>query len=339
MSRRHRVLVVGAGSIGERHLRCFAAGGRAELALCDVDPRVRQAVAERCAVGEVFDRLETALAARPEVVVIATPAHLHVPMAAAAVEAGAHVLVEKPLGTSNEGVDELARLVERRGATAAVAYVYRCHPALAAMRAALAGGRFGKPVEIVTNSGQHFPLYRPAYRDIYYRDRATGGGAVQDALTHALDAAGWLVGPIDRLVADLDHQVLAGVDVEDTVHVVARHGGVMGCYSLNQHQAPNEATITVVCTDGTARFEYHQNRWRWMREPGGEWTDEDFGPLARDELFVRQAAAMLDAVEGKTPPVCTLAEARHTLSVNLAILRSHERRGWETIEGYHTTHG
>ncbi len=218
------------------------------------------------------------------------------------------------------------------GVVAAVAYVYRCHPALGAMRSALASGRFGRPVEIVATCGQSFPFFRPAYRDIYYRDRATGGGAVQDALTHVVNAGNWLVGPIDRLVADVDHQVLAGVIVEDTVHVLTRHGAVMGCYSLNQHQAPNETTITVVCTGGTARFENHASRWRWMTAPGDEWTDEDAGPLERDTLFVRQAEAMFDAVDGRRPPLCSLAEARHTLAVNLAILRSADSGAWERPE-------
>jgi predicted dehydrogenase len=339
MSGTARVLVVGAGSIGERHARCFAATGRAQLALCEIEPALGKAVAERCAIAEVHERYETALSAGFDAVVIATPAHLHVAMAAAAVRAGAHVLVEKPLGTSLDGVDELIALVDERRVTAAVAYVYRCHPALAAMRAALADGRFGKPLEVVANSGQHFPLYRPAYRDIYYNDRATGGGAVQDALTHVINAGEWLVGPIDRLAADVDHLALDGVGVEDTAHVIARHGPVMGCYSLNQHQAPNEVTMTVVCTRGTTRFEYHRNRWRWMTEPGGEWTDEDAGPLERDALFVRQAQAFLDSIEGQAPPICTLAEARHTLGANLAILRSAEHGAWETIEQSEIAHG
>ncbi len=74
--------------------------------------------------------------------------------------------------------------VANRGLIAGVAYPYRAHPTLAAMRDAIASGRFGKPLEVVVVAGQHFPTYRPAYRDIYYRDRATGGGAIQDALTH-----------------------------------------------------------------------------------------------------------------------------------------------------------
>jgi predicted dehydrogenase len=230
------------------------------------------------------------------------------------------------------GVDELLRVVDRSRVAVSVAYVYRSHPALAAMRAAIADGRFGTPVQIVATSGQHFPLYRPAYRDIYYNDRASGGGAVQDALTHVINAGQWLLGPIDSLVADLDHQVLEGVTVEDTVHVLARHGQAMGSYSLNQHQAPNESTITVAATRGTARFEYHQSRWRWMTEPGGPWTDENSQPLERDTLFIHQANTFLDCIEGKTAPPCTLAEARHTLCANLAILRSAERRSWQTVE-------
>jgi predicted dehydrogenase len=327
----HRVLVVGLGSIGERHLRCFAATGRARLSLCEVNPDLRRAVAERYGVTDTFADLETALSSSPEVVVICTPAHLHVSMARAAVRVGAHVLIEKPLSTSLDGVGELLEEVERRRIVAAVAYVYRAHPALAALRDVLRSGRFGEPVQVVAVSGQHFPLYRPAYRTIYYNDRTTGGGAVQDALTHILNAAEWLVGPVTRLIADVGHQVLEGVTVEDTAHVLTRHGTVMGSYSLNQHQAPNESTITVVCTRGTARFEFHNLRWRWLTEPGGEWIDEPADPLERDALFIRQANAFLDAVEGTAVPLCTLADALQTLAVNLAILRSAEHGGWETV--------
>src|SRR5262249_21731099 len=158
-------------------------------------------------------------------------------------------------------------------------------PALSALREAVASGCFGEPLEVVATCGQHFPFYRPAYRDTYYRDRATGGGAVQDALTHIVNAAEWLIGPADRAVADVDHLVLAGVEVEDIVHVLSRHGRRMGCFSLNQHQAPNEVTITVVGERGTARFESHHNRWRWQTSPDGGWQEESFPALERDTLF------------------------------------------------------
>jgi predicted dehydrogenase len=278
-----------------------------------------------------FATLEAGINQRPGIAIIATPAHMHVKMATKLAEEGIHLLVEKPLATSELRVKQLASLVREKDLIAGVAYVYRSHPVLCDMRTAIMSGIFGPPVQIVVVAGQHFPTYRPAYREIYYRDRATGGGAMQDALTHLINAGEWLFGPVTRLVADAAHQVLPGVEVEDTVHILTRHGNVLGNYSLNQHQAPNETSITVICERGTARFEVHNSRWRWMASPGGEWQEGLAQPLQRDELFTRQANFFLDAVEGKQPPTCSLQDGVQTLRVNLAALKSVETGTWQTI--------
>lgn len=329
-AKRHRVLVIGVGSIGERHLRCFQTTGRADVSFVEVQPALRTTIAERYQVSGAFDSLDAALASPPDVAVICTPAPLHIPQATRFAEAGIPILIEKPLSTTLDGIEALLDLVRRQSLVASVAYVYRAHPVLASMRAAVQSGRFGRPVEIVAVGGQHFPTYRPAYRNIYYRDRATGGGAIQDALTHIFNAGEWLVGPIDRVVADASHQVLDGVSVEDTAHVLARHGNVMGTYTINQYQAPNEGAITVVCERGTARFEIHNRLWKWMTEPDSRWTEEAATELERDTLFVAQANAFLDAVEGKAPAACPLEEGLQTLKVNLACLASLESGRWES---------
>lgn len=332
MSRQHHVLIVGVGSIGERHLRCFQATGRATVSFVEINDTLRTTIAERYGVPGFAD-LDAALAPRPQAAVVATPANQHIPLATKLAAAGLHVLIEKPLATTIDGVDRLAAIVREQHLVAAVAYVYRCFPALAAMREALLSGKFGLPVELVAVCGQNFPTYRPAYRETYYTNRATGGGAIQDALTHLLNAGEWLVGPIDQLVADAAHRVLAGVDVEDTVHLLARHGEVLGSYSLNQHQAPNEVTLTVVCQRGTVRWESHRHRWRWMIQPDEPWHDEPQEELPRDAAFVTQASGFLDAIEGRSAPVCSLAEGLQTLRVNLAALASVAANSWQAVGG------
>ena len=194
--------------------------------------------------------------------------------------------------------------IVKRKFVAAVAYVYRAHPALTAMRDAIRSGQFGEPVQIVATAGQHFPFYRPAYRETYYKSRVTGGGAVQDALTHIVNAAEWLVGPVTELVADAAHQVLEGVEVEDTVHLITRHDKILGGFTLNQHQAPNETSLTVMCKNGTARFEMHNSRWRWQTKPGESWHDEAAAALERDTLFTLQAESFLQAIYGILEPLC-----------------------------------
>lgn len=324
-----RVLVVGTGSIGERHLRCFRATGRAEVSFAEVNPRLRAAVAARYAGAAAHATLGEALERPPDAAVVATPAPLHVPQAAALVDRGVHVLIEKPLGVSLDGVAALADLTAGRGVVAAVAYVMRAHPALAAMRDAVRAGRFGRPLELVAVAGQDFAFYRPAYRETYYARRASGGGAVQDALTHLLNAGEWLAGPVDRVVADAARLKIEGVEVEDTVHALARHGSVLASYALNQHQAPNETTLTVACERGTARFEVHAGRWRSCTRAGEPWVEHDPAvPADRDAPFVRQAHAFLDAIDGKAPPLCSLEEGARTLRANLAILSSLDAGQW-----------
>jgi predicted dehydrogenase len=325
----HRVLVVGAGSIGERHLRCFLSTERAQVSFVEVNPELRATIATRYPLARAYATLEEAIEVPPEAAVIATPAPLHIPQALQLVGRGVHVLIEKPLGVGFDGVDPLIALVSQKRVIAAVAYVLRTQPALAAMREAIVAGRFGKPLELIAVSGQDFAFYRPAYRSTYYANRATGGGAVQDALTHTLNVGEWLAGPIDRVVADAAHLKIDGVKVEDTVHVIARHGQVLASYALNQHQAPNESTITVVCERGTARFEMHTGRWRSCELAGQPWSDHGPDtPLDRDGPFVRQASAFMDAIEGKAPPLCTLEEGVQTLRANLAILRSIDTGNW-----------
>lgn len=330
---KHRILVIGVGSIGERHLRCFLSTGRAQVSFCEINKELRLAVAGRYEVRHAFASVEDALGHEHDAAVVCTPAHRHVSIALElARRAGTHLLIEKPLSTCLEGIEDLRQIAEQKKLILAIGYVWREHPGLSAMKKAIASGRFGRPVEVVATAGQHFPTYRPAYRKTYYADRATGGGTIQDALTHVLNAGEWMAGPIQRLICDAEHQLLEGVAVEDTVHVLTRQGQALGSYCYNQYQAPNEMTLTVIAEHGTARFESHHVRWGWMARPETPWEYETFGPSDRDTLFIQQANHFLDALDGKSAPLCSLEEGLQTLRVNLAALASLTQQSWQTIQ-------
>ena len=206
---KHRLLIIGVGSIGERHTRTFQRTGRVDLSICENNDQLRKAVADRYGITETYASLEQALdAGKFDVALICTPSHLHIPMAAQLARAGKHVFIEKPLSLSLDGIAELLKLIKEKRVKSAVAFTYRSHPALRSMKEAIDSGRFDEPVEVIATWGQHFPKYRPAYRQIYYTSRKTGGGAIQDVLTHAINAGEFLAGPVSRLMADCGHQVL-----------------------------------------------------------------------------------------------------------------------------------
>jgi predicted dehydrogenase len=329
MPKRYRTLVVGVGSIGERHVRCFGATDRTTLALCEPNGALRDAVADRYGVSEGYASLNDALPRQFDVAVVATPAHLHVEQAALLAEHGVNVLVEKPLSTELSGVAALQSTLVERGLVGGTAYSYRANPVVAALRAAWQRIDFGRPLQVSVSAGQSFPTYRPTYAGTYYRSHATGGGAIQDALTHLINAVEWLLGPATRVVADADCLALAGVEVEDTAHVLARHGDAMAVYHLNQHQPANEVTITIIGERGQLRAELHRRRVSWMTEVDGPWHEESLDAFNQDDVFRHQAHAFLDAVEHGTSPLCSIAEGEATLRTVLAILRSLDSRHWE----------
>jgi predicted dehydrogenase len=318
----HSILIIGCGSIGERHLRCFQKTGRCKPGVCDANAALLQEVGARYGVP-TFPDLKSALNAQPwDALVICTPAHTHLAIAREGAAHGAALLIEKPLAVTLDEVDQTRTALAANGRFNAVAYVYHSFPWVAGARAFLQEGGLGKPLHASVVAGQHFPTFRPAYRQIYYTRHETGGGAIQDALTHLVNAMEWLIGPMTRVFCDASHQQLEGVTVEDTVNVSARHGDVLVSYAMTQFQAPNESTLQIHCENGSVKIESHTRRWGLMRRGDDDWTWQTTPPLERDDLFIAQANAFIDGMEGQPTPLSTFDEAVQTLRFNLAALRS-----------------
>jgi predicted dehydrogenase len=318
----HSTLIIGCGSIGERHLRCFQKTGRCSVAACDTNPTLLATIKERYGV-EVFASLDAALAeAQFDSVVICTPAHLHLPIAIKLLNLRLHVFIEKPLAIDTALVPQVREAIAQAQRFVAVAYVYHLMPWVANAREFLKQVELGKVLHVSSMSGQHFPTFRPAYRDIYYTRHELGGGAIQDALTHLVNAVEWLIGPCTRVYCDAAHQALEGVTVEDTVNVTARHGQVLVSFAMTQFQTPNENTLLIHCENGSVKIETNHQRWGVMRRGDADWTWHQTPPQERDDMFIAQANAFLDGVEGRDTPLCTFEEAVQTLKFNQAALRS-----------------
>src|SRR6188768_2236351 len=137
------ILIIGCGSIGERHLRCFQATGRARVTACDTDPRLLETMADRYKVATVNDWQQALASSKFDAAVICTPAHLHVQMATRILQSGVNVLIEKPLSVSLAGVSELIAARDKSGRQAAVAYVFHVYPLLNQVRDFLRKGDLG----------------------------------------------------------------------------------------------------------------------------------------------------------------------------------------------------
>lgn len=321
---KHTILVIGCGSIGERHIRCFTKTERVNVTACDTDSSLLALTSEKYGAAATSD-WKAALASKDfQAVVICTPAPLHVPMALFALEHQVHTLIEKPLSHSLANVDRLLSASKHSLCQTAVAYVMNVYPVLSQAREYIRSGALGPVKQATVTAGQPFYKYRPDYAKSYYRDRQSGGGAIQDALTHSANWLESVLGPAESVLCDCAHQVLPDVKVEDTVHLNARHGDVLTNFTLNQFQAPPENTIQFNAKEGSVKIELHRQRWGVFQEDSTDWDWHDAPVSDADAHFLAQAHAFLDQIEGEPSRLCSLAAAEQSLRFNLAALASAE---------------
>lgn len=299
---------------------------------CESNPTVLQKVTQTYGVTGFPDLAAALKAQRFDGVVVCTPANTHINVALQCYRQGAALLIEKPLCTKPEEVGELKQEIAQRKQFLRVAFVYHFQPAIKAVREELRKGAFGKPLHTATVVGQHFPTFRPAYRQIYYTRHETGGGCIQDMFPHLVNAIEWLVGPTTRMYCEAGHQALEGVTVEDTVSAAARNGDILTTYTLNQFQPPNEATFLIHCERGSYKIELHEQRWGAFAFGAPAWEYHPAPVKERDDLFLAQAEAFLDGMAGKETELATLEEAEQTLRATLGALES-SRTGQPVVTG------
>lgn len=222
-----RIGLLGVGAIAQVvHLPILSELPRVRIqAVCDADRPKAAAIADRFGVPRVFDRDEEVFASdEVDGVVICSPSHLHESQSIAALEAGKHVLVEKPLALGPVAAERVVAAAERSETTLMVAMNNRYRPDAQALKPFARGGELGDIFLIKAGwLNRKMRVARPTWR---HRRETAGGGALMDLGVQILDLVLWLLDypRIERVVAQMHPG--ERMDVEDTAVVqLEREGG------------------------------------------------------------------------------------------------------------------
>jgi predicted dehydrogenase len=221
--------IIGCGGIVlQNHLPGLALCPEAKVvALCDSNPAVLQKAGQQTGITAAFSDYHELLA-RPEVnaVIIATPNCVHAPIAQATIAAGRHVLCEKPIAMNHAEAAAMWRAAEKAGVRHMTAFTYRFVPAMNYMAHLVKTGFIGRPWHFRSCRLQDWGA-----RGLGWRQTAklAGTGELGDMLSHRVDYAHLLVGPVSRLVANTHrvHDTRGGQpsDLEDWVAIIAEFSG------------------------------------------------------------------------------------------------------------------
>ena len=324
-----RVLVVGCGSIGKRHARLLAEVPQVDVLVCDTREENLQAALEEAPGSRGFSDYDEALAREPDAVFVCTPNRLHRPMAVAAIEAGCHVMCEKPIADTLENAEAIAEAADAADTMLQVGYSLRSHNGLRRLRELVEEGVCGNIIGGRAMVGTYFTLMC-ATTDYRMEEE----NALITDYTHLLDYMRLLIGPIERVSAE--SATLGDLPMMPTPNVfsaiLTHESGAISQFHADYVQHPQRSMTEIFGDERVLEYDwqhyelkiYHRDR------PGYEVERVITG---RDDIYRTQIAEFLAAIHGDMTPICSAEEGVAALRAALAAVKSaREHRAVELAE-------
>ena len=324
-----KVLVVGGGSIGARHLsnlNALSANALSANALGTHSLAVAECQAERLkmlceqtgAVG--FREFQNGLSWQPDIVVIATPTQCHLAQALEAARCGAHLFIEKPLSHVLGGIADLCREVEQRKLVTMVACNMRFHPGPARVKALLEAGTIGSVLAGRIQTGSYLPRWRPKqnYHDSYSAS-TEHGGAILDCI-HELDLALWYFGPARLAGAVRRPAKTIGLNTDGLAELLLEHeSGPVCSVHLNFIQRDYRRSCQIIGQEGTIYWDFGARRV-CVYGTDGELQESFSEPEAWqiNRMYQDELEHFLQAVQAGVPSVNPVSGGLAALQLALA---------------------
>jgi predicted dehydrogenase len=266
-----RAAVVGLGAISLEHIEKLLRMPDARIVgLCDLEKPVVDAVGERYAIDARFTDFEQMLdEVRPDVVHVLTPPQSHRPLAVAAMLAGAHALVEKPIAPTPDDYAAMRAAADATGLYLIENYNWREAAVVRRARRLVQSGAVGDVVhvEVVFGgvlSGEGGPV---ADRDVVHFSHGLPGGALQNFASHPVSIALAFTGPCAG-VSTMRRRLDPAMQSDDELRALLAGERASALVSVTRHIEPPGFTLRVAGTAGTLEADLYNDRL-YVAKPGG----------------------------------------------------------------------
>lgn len=332
--------LIGSGAIARFHARAIqAVPGATLLGVTSRTLQNARRIAEEFGIPIIAASVEE-LVARDDIdaVAITTPSALHREPALAALRAGKHVMIEKPLDATVEGIDAILGAAQQAGKLVGGIFQARFGAGARAIKAALDAGRFGRLVLCSAYvKWQRSPDYYTGWKGKLAED---GGGAIINQAIHAIDLLQWFAGLPREVFAWTARTVHSGIESEDTAVAALRFPhGAFGTIEATTAVWPGWSRRVEICgehgsaaldDDDIARWEFRDEHpddaaLRTSRESAGMGSGAAAPMAIGCEGHIRQFADFVAAIREGRAPLVDGREARRAVALVRAIYDSAAR--------------
>jgi predicted dehydrogenase len=317
-----RVVVVGCGSIGQRHAQLLSKRPDLRLELCDTQRDSLSAAVAAVGEARCHSDFEQVLATRPAMMVIATPHTLHAGQTIAALRAGVHVLCEKPMSDNLADARRMAATAAKGKPVLDFGFQLHFHPGLRRLKELISAGELGAVLHVHCRVGTYVTL--ASSRSRHQTDLE---GALLLDYAHQPDLLYWLLG-IEPRGAYMAAVLGGDLPLRSNPNVLSvtldYDKPLLATIHLNYVQAPQRHEYEVVGDRAWAVLDMETNCLRigW-RERQTE-TTETF-VVDRDKMYQSEHQAFLDAIDGRRRPESPASTAMVSMRIIHAAMRSWKR--------------
>jgi predicted dehydrogenase len=329
-----KILMIGLGSIGQRHVRnirrilgndveliAFRERGLSRTFSDDMKIRENITLEEEFSITS-FTNLDEALDTKPDIVFITNITAKHVEYSIKSANAGCDLFLEKPLSDNLNRVDELSKIVKDKGLIAFMGFQNRYHPALLQLKKDLDKNLHGNTVAVNIEIGERLTTMHnyENYAETYMARTDMGGGVVLNQQIHEIDYANWLFGKPDSVYSLGGKAGELEIDVEDnssSIYTVKKGNKSFPVYIHSDFfQFPPTRKCKVIGDKGIMEVDLIANKYTWIENDKIYTTHyEDF---QRNNMFIEELKDFFYSVKNRTNPQIPLEEGITSLKIALA---------------------
>jgi len=342
-----KILMIGLGSIGQRHLRNIKRvyGDKFEI-LAYRTRRLRQTFSDTMQIREgvdlekefhlkVFTDLDEALAEKPEIAYVTNITSKHMDTAIKCAKASCNLFIEKPLSDSLAGIEELKRIKAEKSSTIFMGFQNRYHICVKEARRILNENVIGAIQSVSSEFSERLTTMHTYedYRQTYMAKSDMGGGPILNLQIHDLDLLHYLFGEPVEVVSVISKNSQLEVDVEDGASsiytFVNANGDPFPVYTHTDFlQFPPAHTIKVVGEKGRIEIDMNQASLKLIVE-GNVVEEKVYTDFQRNDMFIEELKDFISCVEEKKDPVIDLEQGIVSLKMAIGAKQSSQKK--ETI--------
>jgi predicted dehydrogenase len=317
-----KILVVGYGSIGKRHIKNLRNFQNIEIIILTKRKLDNFLKKEEC---QIVNSIDDAIKEKPDAALITNVTSEHVDIGLKLAKLGIHLFIEKPLSNSFKKINQLEKIVKKEKIISQIGCNLRFHPCIKKIRELIVKEIIGKNFSVIVENGSYLPDWHPYenYKKSYAANEEKGGGVILTNI-HEIDYLYWFFGKVKEVTAISGRISKLGIKVEDFSSIILKFNkNIMGEIHFDYFQRPSFRGCKIIGEKGTIIWDFEKNNVIVYNIKKKKWkTHLKLKNYDNNIMYINEIEHFLNCIKQNKNTINDIQEGIKVLKITLGIKKS-----------------